>query len=155
MDRLIVSAAFIHKNDGAGRGLLSWSRTFLSYSLTYTHTALIEAGREPTTLVAGQPWSPHVHSAVKLQCGQVEGGGMIRWCCMKRGMMNYEWEAIIPPYLSYLLVLRVLRPEVTTHKLEFQIEMRQPVKQIHPPRWRVVYYGRHPEHVPAGCHFTH
>lgn len=71
---------------------------------------------------------------------------------MMKGMMNSEWEVIIPPYLSYLLVLRVLWPEVTAHKLEFHVEMGHSVKQIHPPRWRVVHYSRHPD--PATCRLS-
>lgn len=66
--------------------------------------------------------------------------------------MNSEWEVIIPPYLSYLLVLRVLWPEVTAHNLELHVEMGQPVEQIHPPWWRVVHYGRHPD--PATCRLS-
>lgn len=64
---------------------------------------------------------------------------------MMKGMMNSEWVVIIPPYLSYLLVLRVLRSEVAAHELELDVEMRQPVEQIHPPRRRVVHYGSHPD----------
>lgn len=64
---------------------------------------------------------------------------------MVKGMMNSDWEVIIPPYLSYLLVLRVLRSEVTAHHLEFDVEVRQPVEQIHPPGRRVVHHGRHPD----------
>ncbi len=142
---------------------MSWFKDIslsLSLSLTNTqththiHTHCIDRCREGThnSVVAGQPQSPLGHSAVKLQCGQVAGGRMIRWCCMMKGMMNFEWEVIIPPYLSYLLVLRVLRPEVTAHKLEFHVEMRQPVEEIDPPRRRVVHHGRHPD--PVTCRLS-
>lgn len=48
---------------------------------------------------------------------------------MKGMMMSCEWDVIIPPHIaSYLLVLRVLGSEVTAHQLEFNVEMRQPVK---------------------------
>lgn len=58
------------------------SRTFLSLSLSlhthsHIHTALIDAGSDSTTLWL-KTASPFGHSAVKLQCGQVAGGAMIR-----------------------------------------------------------------------------
>ena len=57
-----------------------------------------------------------------------------------------------PLYSSYLLVFGVLRSEVAAHQLEFNVEMRQPVEKVHPPRWGVVHYGRHPDAgLPAGC----
>lgn len=51
--------------------------------------------------------------------------------------------------LSYLLVLRVLRPEVAAHNLEFHVEMGQPVKQVDPPRRGVIHHGSHL--CPATC----
>lgn len=65
----------------------------LFFSLTDTHThshsALIDAGRDPTTLAAGRLQSPLGHSAVKLQCGHVAGGTMMRQCCTMKEMMNF------------------------------------------------------------------
>lgn len=74
---------------------------------------------------------------------------MIRWCSMMYRVTNSEWGVISPQHLSYLLVLRVLRSEVTAHNLELHVEMGQSVKQIHPPWWRIIHYGRHP--YPAAC----
>lgn len=70
-------------------------------------------------------------------------------------MVNPVWEVIIPLHSTYLLVLRVFRPEVTAHQLELEVEMRQPVEQIHPPGRRVVHHGRHLdlERLPDGCHW--
>lgn len=114
---------------------------------SHTHTNRIDRCREGihNSAVAGQHQSLFGHSAVKLQCGHVAGGGMTQWCCVMKGMMNSEWEVITPSYLSYLLVLGVLWSEVAAHQLKFHVEMRQPVEQVHPPRWRVVHYSRHPD----------
>lgn len=126
---------------------------FLSHKHTHIHTAHWSMQGETPQLWLQDGFSHHFATllwnySVGLWQEVRWWGNAARW----RRWLISEWEVIILPHLSYLLVLRVLWPEVAAHCLKLDVEMRQPVEQIHPPRRRIIHHGRHPD--AAACRLS-
>lgn len=95
-------------------------------------------------VVSGQLLPPFGHSAVKTTVW-ADGGRCDKVMPNDAQDDTFRVGGNYSPHrcLSYLLVLRVLWPEVAAHNLEFHVEMRQPVKQVDPPRRGVIHHGSH------------
>lgn len=126
---------------------------FFSLTHTHIHTAHWSMQGETPQLWLQDGFSHHL--ATLLWNYNVGMWQEVRWwgnAAQWRRWWISEWEVIILPHLSYLLVLRVLWPEVAAHCLKLDVEMRQPVEQIHPPRRRIIHHGRHPD--AAACRLS-
>lgn len=81
-------------------------------------------------------WNDRVGRRQKVRSGDAERWDDTFW-------VGGNYSPPPPGGRSYLLVLWVLRPEVTAHNLEFHVEMGQPMKQVDPPRRGVIHHGSH------------